>query len=688
MRLIDKILHLMNQPEKIRNIALVAHIDHGKTTLSDSLLASAGILAPTTAGEARALDFLPEEQRRGITMKTANISLILSKEEDDFLINLIDSPGHVDFSGKVARALRIVDGAIVVIDAVEQIMAQTETVVRQCISEGVKPILFINKIDRLITELKLTSKQIAERIEIIYNNFNALIVKYSQNPKLPKWECTTRDGSVVFGSALHKWAISVPLAKNKEITFKEIIDFYNRNEIEKLQKLLPIEKPLIAMIIDHLPNPKTAQKYRTGIIWKGELTSKIGTAIINCNADEEKSSLVFGSTKIISDPHTGILTLGRVFSGTIKQKTSVRLVSLNELKKIQNIYVFMGADKKRIDSVPAGNTVAISGLGSVNPGETIVSTDIQSMIPFEDIKYLANPVVTVAIEPKMLRDLSLLKRVLERYDLEDPNLIIKVDDQSGEILLMGLGELHLETVVNDISNEVACTASSPLVIIVEKVETSSKLLTKELYNSQVTLAIEPISQKTSIAQKKIFDEEKSHTVKYRQYNNEVFINGKLMLKLSSESLENILVGIKSALISGPISGKPISEVRVIIIDFEAISGEKFEHTVPLLRNSVWDALREGKITTQEPIYNIQITIPGSYIGKVTSILNKRRGNVQDVRSNQDLLIVSGTIPVVESFKIDQELRSETEGRAFWQMAFACYEPISESRLKELDSKTH
>ncbi len=678
----------MTNTENIRNIALVAHIDHGKTTLSDSLLASAGILAPSTAGEARALDFLPEEQRRGITMKTANISLCISKGENDFLINLIDSPGHVDFSGKVARALRIVDGAIVVIDAVEQIMAQTETVIRQCISEGVKPILFINKIDRLITELKLSSQQIAERIEIIYNNFNALIRKYSLNPLLPKWKCTTRDGSVVFGSALHKWALSVPLAKSKGITFKEIIDFYKNNEINKLQDLLPIEKPLIEMIINHLPNPKIAQKYRTGIIWKGELTSEIGSAIVNCESTEEKSPLVFGSTKIISDPHAGLLILGRVFAGTLKQRTSVRLVSNNELKKIQNIYIFMGADKKRIDSVPAGNTVAISGLGSVHPGETIISSDIQTIIPFEDITYLANPVVTIAIEPKMLRDLAKLKLVLEKFDVEDPNLIIKVDDQSGEVLLMGLGELHLETVVKDISEEIDCIASSPLVIIIEKVAKSSKLLIGELYNSKVTLAIEPINQEKSFIYDDNFDEEMARKIKFHQYNNETIINGKLVNKLSNESLDNILVGIKNALTSGPISGKPVSEVRVIVFDFEALSGEKLEHTIPLLRNSVWDALKEGGITIQEPIYNIQITVPNLYLGKVTSILNKRRGNIEDVRTNQDLLIVTGTIPVVESFKIDQELRSETEGRAFWQMAFARYEPISKLKLKELESKSH
>ncbi|MHA1213543.1 MAG: GTP-binding protein, partial [Candidatus Heimdallarchaeota archaeon] len=422
MKMIDKIAQLMTTPRKIRNIALVAHIDHGKTTLSDSLLVSAGILAPSTAGEARALDFLPEEQRRGITMKTANISLTVKKGEDDYLINLIDSPGHVDFSGKVARALRIVDGAIVVVDAVEQIMAQTETVVRQCITEGVKPILFINKIDRLINELKLTSKQIAERIEIIYNNFNNLVAKYSKNTSVPKWKSTTKDGSVVFGSALHRWAISVPLIKEQGITFDEIVALYQQNELEKLQELLPLEQALIAMIVDHLPDPIIAQKYRISTVWKGDLTSTIGQAMINCDADEANAPVAFGCTKILMDDHAGMLVLGRIFSGTLKEKTLVHLVSSKEAKKVQTIYIFMGADKKRIDSVPAGNTVALSGLGKVSPGETIIDRTVEEMVPFESIKYLANPVVTVAIEPEMLRDLPQLKHVLERYDLEDPNL--------------------------------------------------------------------------------------------------------------------------------------------------------------------------------------------------------------------------------------------------------------------------
>lgn len=681
MSQVEKIALLMENQKNIRNVVLVAHIDHGKTTLSDSLLASGGILAPSTAGEARALDFLPEEQRRGITMKTANISLIFKKENEDYLVNLIDSPGHVDFSGKVARALRIADGAIVVIDAVEQVMAQTETVIRQCIAEGVKPILFINKIDRLIKELKLSAQQIAERIEIIYNNFNSLVNKFAKGTNLPKWHSSTRDGSVVFGSALHRWAISLPIVKKTDITFEKIIELYNKKEEMILQELLPIEKPLIEMIINHLPNPLDAQKYRIQKIWRGDLASSVGKAMVECKASGEDIPLVFCTTKTLRDQHAGSLVLGRIFSGILTEKTEVYLVNSNTKAKIQNAYVFMGSDKKRINNIPAGNTVAVSGLGTVHPGETIANISPKELVPFEDIEYLANPVVTIALEPKMLRDLPALKRALERFDLEDPNLIVTIDEKSGEILLLGLGELHLETVVIDLSEEVACTASPPIVIIAERINQPSAKITSEMFGSEVSLNVQPIGKTQSITedqQQQISADEQIYLEKLKQYNNEIIIPQKLFSKLSSDAKENIITGVKGALLAGPISSKPVFGVRVIIQDFTTEHGEKYEHTVPLLRNAVWDALRSGKITSQEPIYRIQITTPTTYLGKITSILGKRRGSIVDVRTDQDMLIITGDLPVAESFHIDHDLRSDTEGRAFWQMTFDRYESIPQN----------
>ncbi len=165
---INEILALMGKKERIRNIGIIAHIDHGKTTLADSLLAGAGLLSPKMAGTARVLDYLEEEQKRKITIKTANISLLYRTKANSFVLNLVDTPGHVDFTGKVTRALRAIDGAVVVVDAVEEIMAQTEVVMRQALEERVRPVLFINKVDRLITELQLSAEQIEKKLEPYY----------------------------------------------------------------------------------------------------------------------------------------------------------------------------------------------------------------------------------------------------------------------------------------------------------------------------------------------------------------------------------------------------------------------------------------------------------------------------------------------------------------------------------------
>jgi elongation factor 2 len=680
---LEKINELMYTHENIRNIALVAHIDHGKTTLSDSLLASAGILAPSTAGEARALDFLPEEQRRGITMKTANISLILKKSKTDYLVNLIDSPGHVDFSGKVARALRIADGAIVIVDAVEQIMAQTETVTRQCLQEGVKPVLFINKVDRLINELRFSPQEVAERIEIIYNNFNSLIEMNLKSINLPNWSVNPKNGSVVFGSALHRWALSLPIAKKLGITFENIFEAYKQGNLEFLQQKLSIDYPLIELITSHLPNPKEAQQYKIKNIWQGDLQSKIGKSMTSCST-KSSDPVVIATSKVLFDKHVGTLTLGRIFSGKLTPRKKLILLSKNKQQQIQNLYLFMGQEKKRIDEIPAGNIVAISGLENIHPGETLVDKKASTIPPFEEIKYIANPVVTVAIEPRMLRDLTELKKVLEMYDLEDPNLHVIQDEQSGEILLMGLGELHLETVVNEISKKIECTASSPIVVIVERISKSSKFQTDDLYGTSITLKVEPyLRENQQVEGNNSTSEtvEGEKAIDYRsfsltEYKNECLIAREILNAREEETIDNILLGVKEALNNGPIARKPVSSVRVIINDFNTTSEEKYEYTVPLTRNTIWKALKKANITTQEPIYRIQITIPQKYLGKISSIIKKRRGTINDVRSDQDMLIITGLIPVAETFSIAHKFRSATEGRAFWQMSFEKYQEVN------------
>jgi len=222
----DKVKILQRDPKHIRNIAICAHIDHGKTTFSDNLLAGAGMMSEDLAGKARTLDFHEDETERGITIDSASVSMVHNVEGQDYLVNLIDTPGHVDFGGDVTRAMRAVDGAIVLACASEGIMPQTETVLRQALKERVRPILFINKVDRLIREVKLTPEEMQKRFIGIINDVNKLIASIAEDEYKQKWQVGVADGTVAFGSAFHNWALSVPYMQKNSISFKEIIDAY------------------------------------------------------------------------------------------------------------------------------------------------------------------------------------------------------------------------------------------------------------------------------------------------------------------------------------------------------------------------------------------------------------------------------------------------------------------------------
>ncbi|HEC90017.1 MAG TPA: GTP-binding protein, partial [Thermoplasmatales archaeon] len=270
---IRKAKDLMTKLDHIRNIGIAAHIDHGKTTLSDNLLAGCGMISEELAGKQLALDFDEQEQARGITINTASASMVHEFEGEEYLINLLDTPGHVDFGGDVTRAMRAVDGCIVVVCAVEGAMPQTETVIRQALRENVKPVLFINKVDRLINELRVTPEEMQERFVKIIRKFNELLNKMAPEEFKGKWNVKPEDGSVAFGSAYYNWAISVPYMKKSGLNFKNIYEHCQNNDQKTLAKKSPIHEVILDMVVDHLPSPKEAQRYRIPNIWRGDLDS-------------------------------------------------------------------------------------------------------------------------------------------------------------------------------------------------------------------------------------------------------------------------------------------------------------------------------------------------------------------------------------------------------------------------------
>ncbi|MEB3786566.1 MAG: GTP-binding protein, partial [Desulfurococcales archaeon] len=325
-KMVSEIEKIMRDLEHVRNIGIIAHVDHGKTTTSDSLLAAAGMISERIAGEALALDYLSVEKQRGITVKSANVSLYHEYKGKPYIINLIDTPGHVDFSGKVTRSLRVLDGAIVVVDAVEGVMTQTETVIRQSLEERVRPLLFINKVDRLIKELRYTPQQIQQRFVEVIREVNNLIDLYAEPQFKSKWKLNPADGTVAFGSARDKWGFTIPMAQQKKITFADVIEAYNKGKegVAELSKKVPLHETLLDMVVRFVPNPREAQKYRIEKLWKGDLNSPLAKAMIE--ADPE-GPVVFFINDIRIDPHAGLVATGRVFSGTLRPGKELWLVN-------------------------------------------------------------------------------------------------------------------------------------------------------------------------------------------------------------------------------------------------------------------------------------------------------------------------------------------------------------------------
>ena len=709
---ISEILNLMEKTQNIRNFGLVGHIDHGKTTLSDSLLSEAGFLSPDLAGEARALDFLEEEQRRGITMKSANISLYYDKSlegHDPFLINLVDTPGHLDFSGKVARALRLVDGVVVVVDAVEEVITQSETVIKQALQEGVKPVLFINKVDRLIRELKLSDEEIKEKYIRIIKSFNTLIERHAEHPFNKRWKVSPLAGNVAFGSALHKWGFTLNILEKSTIKFKDIRERYNKETYTKetyadLATYFPIHKAILEMIVDHLPNPIEAQKYRIEKIWDGRIDTEIGQAMVNCDPN---GPLIVCLSKVQVDKH-GLIATGRIFSGSCTNKREIFLLNENEYERIQRIAIFMGQRREQVDKIPAGNIVAIEGLKNIKSGETIIdSNSIDEMVPFESVKYVTMPVVTASIEPEYLRDLDGMKELIENMLIEDPNLNFEINEESGEFLLSGVGPLHLEVTAYEIGKKgVSVSISEPRAVFKESCRYNSSLIKAVSSDgkNKLNLRVERLDNKTvrffqNIDYKTIkpFDTLKEVLKEKTALNDEEiekFMNcdedQNVLIYMGDKELDQInknaiLEIFEKIHLNGPLCSEKLSEIKVTIENLN-LDNDSQEYMFTELSTMLYDAIKKGlteaELVLLEPIYHTIIQLPPTHIRNTLSLLSKYSAKIKSMDQEKEYqAIIEVLLSVRNSIKFAEDIRSTTSGTAFWQNEFYAFMevPIHESK---------
>jgi elongation factor 2 len=690
---------LMSGQKEIRNLGIVAHIDHGKSTLSDNLVAASGLISEELAGKQLFMDSYELEQERGITINAANVSLVYDKQANEkYLINLIDTPGHVDFSGDVIRAMRAVDGVIVVVDVVEGVMPQTETVLRQALKEYVKPVLFLNKVDRLMTELQVTEQEMQERFIKVIGQVNKVISDFCPKDKLAEWTVGVQDGSVAFGSAYNNWAVSFESIKSTGVGFKEVYE-YCRNEDQKtLAKKSPLFTVALDMVIKHLPNPIEAQKYRSQHIWHGDLSSNEGKSMVECDSSGPFSMMI---TDVSLDTHAGDVATGRIYSGTIKRGDEVCLVGTEKKVKIQQVAIYMGPDRVIIENAPAGNIASLVGLKEVYAGMTVASKQIKE---FESFKTNLEPVITMSIEPKDPKDLSKIVEVIKQITKEDPNVKAVVNQETGEFLLSGMGELHLEIIQHRIQKDhkIPIIVSPPIVMYQETItkavpdEIEAKTPNK---HNKFKIRVEPIAEeiyeklvesglKGKIRDKK--DEDKIAKLIEMGFNkdiakkiwainnNSVIVNRTRGVIHIGEVKELIIQAFVEATNAGPLTKERVTRALIFIED--AILHEDAIHrgpaqVLPAMSRGIYAGILLANPVLLEPKQKLYISFPNDYLGVVTKELNNRRVQLEDMKTEGEETIITSKAPIRELIGFSNAIRSTTQGRVLWSAEYWGYERL-------------
>ncbi|MDD1724467.1 MAG: elongation factor EF-2 [Methanospirillum sp.] len=702
---VERVMQLMNQPEFIRNIGIVAHIDHGKTTLSDNLLAGAGIISEDLAGKACWMDSDEEEQARGITIDASNVSMVHEYDGKEFLINMIDTPGHVDFGGDVTRAMRAVDGAVVLVDAVEGTMPQTETVLRQALKERVKPVLFINKVDRLINELQVDEMEMQIRLGKVIDKVNKLIKGMNEDMYNNGWKLDAAGGTVAFGSALYNWAISVPYMKKSGISFKEVYQHCKDGDMKALAKKSPLCEVVLDMVVTFLPNPTEAQPRRVGVIWHGDVTNPEGKGMITCDPNAPSCLMV---TDISFDPHAGEVATGRLFSGKLKRGDEMYVMgTAKKVNRLQQVGIFMGPTRVEVPELYAGNIAAVTGLKDAVVGSTV--SNLMDMTPFESLEHYSEPVVTVAVEAKNMKDLPKLVEVLRQVAKEDPTLRVNINEETGEHLISGMGELHLEIITGRIKRDkgVEIVTSEPIVVYRETITenltdavegkspnrhnrfyfTLSPLpedVVEKIKGHEISMNQESLERRDAMM-KAGFDKDEAKSVK-DIYATNIFLDMTKGIQYLNETMELIIDGIHEALDGGPLADEPVQNMLIKLVDVklheDAIHRGPAQ-VIPAVRSAIKGGMLLAGDSLLEPMQKLHITVPQDHMGSATSQVQSRRGQVYDMASEGDTITVIGKAPVAELFGFAGDVRSATEGRAMWNSEFAGFEIVPAGMAKEI-----
>ncbi len=687
----ERVIALLSDVERIRNCTVIAHIDHGKTTLSDSLIAASGLLSKDVAANARLLDYDQIEQQRGITIKASGISLIHAFEGQEYLIHLIDTPGHIDFSSHVTRGLRLTDGAVIVVDVIEGIMVQTDTVTRQAMQELVRPILFVNKVDRLINEKKMDASKVAEEISRVVREFNAMLGKHLDDDILEKWEVSFSRGSLCIGSALDKWAIGIEsllekthekkdaaeLSKAFIALLEDVVNIYRTEEERILSEKYHLARSILNALVKVVPNPPNAQKYRVPTFWEGNPSSDIGKGLLTC---DKTGPLLVLVGNVQPDRHAGLVAAVRVFSGTLERANPLRNLRTGLEGKTLQIGLFMSKSRVAHDKIPAGNLAFVSGMKGLVTGDTLVEAGSEQIVPMKKLQYPTEPVVTYTVEPKKLSDLSSVQETISEYVETDPGLEFEVNPETGEMLLSGAGELHVEISVEKLLRAgVEIQLGTPMVLLKEQMTKDGDIVstsdaTASRFKVQARIAVPDVEMESI-----------GNIIDSNIQSNCYLVDASGKIDPFGEETQWVREAFRTVVQKGPLQGEKLRKTMIIIIEasikYDAPETTWLDITQPLV-TVIRQSIMSGKPVILEPWIKLELISPEEHVGVLSSILAKRRGDISEINSERSLYKIIAEIPVRESFGLANEIRTETSGWATWGAKTGGYREIKKIKEEE------
>ncbi len=684
---------------RFRNIGIMAHIDAGKTTTTERILFYTGVsykIGEVHEGTAT-MDWMEQEQERGITITSAATTCFWKRNGDEYRINIIDTPGHVDFTIEVERSLRVLDGAVAVFDAVAGVQPQSETVWRQADKYNVPRIAFINKMDRPGADFdhavdtirtRLAANPVCVQIPIgAEDQFSGIIDliemkslvwrddKMGSNydteeiPASMAEAAKTAHDKMVEAIADADDEIAMKYLEGETISGQEIRAALRRGCIAL--KLVPVVcgtafknkgvQPLLDAVIDYMPSPIDI-KAVTGVTLKGEEVER--------PADDKApfSALVF---KIMADKHVGQLSFVRIYSGTLKSGSYVLNSTKDNKERVGRIMKMHANKREDVEEAYAGEIVAVAGLKQVTTGDTICVES--NPVILEEMEF-PTPVISLAIEPKTRQDQEKLGIAMGRLAQEDPSFRVTTDQETNQTIISGMGELHLEIIVDRLKREygVEANVGKPQVAYRETIKKPAKA--EEKYSRQtggrgqyghVVLEIEPNEAGAGFE----------------------FVNKIVGGVIPKEYIPAVEKGVREALEGGVLAGYELVDIKVTLTFGSYHEVDSSEMAFKIAGSIAFkEAVRKASPVLLEPVMKVEVVTPEDYMGSVTGDLNSRRGRIEGMASRPGTQIITSMVPLAEMFGYETDLRSMSQGRAASTMHFHRYEEAPKSVSEEVIAK--